>query len=223
MAEEQYQASIKRIEEEGHERLGLMTSWAFQDDPKRLTFTFARYKFVAKMLAGQEDVLEVGCGEAFVSRVVRQSVGRLTGIDIDPAFVKDAQSVTSPKWPIEVRQHDIVEAPMERRFDAAYSLDVMEHIAEEREGDYLANICRSLKRQSPLIIGMPSLESQDYASPQSKAGHVNCKTEAGLKASLAPYFENVFLFGMNDETLHTGYGKMAHYRLALCCGQKQDL
>jgi hypothetical protein len=33
---------------------------------------------------------------------------------------------------------------------------------------------------------------------------------------LTPHFSNVFMFGMNDETLHTGYGPMCHYRLAVC-------
>jgi len=26
---------------------------------------------------------------------------------------------------------------------------------------------------------------------------------------------------MNDEVVHTGYHKMAHYLLALCCGKKR--
>jgi hypothetical protein len=67
------------------------------------------------------------------------------------------------------------------------------------------------------IVGMPSLESQVYASEGSKALHVNCKTEQGLRDSLQQYFANVFMFGMNDETLHTGFGALCHYRLAICC------
>ena len=47
-------------------------------------FMLSRYKFVAKMLAGLEHVLEIGCGDAFGTRIVTQAVKRVTGIDFDP-------------------------------------------------------------------------------------------------------------------------------------------
>lgn len=37
---------------------------------------------------------------------------------------------------------------------------------------------------------------------------------------MLPHFHNVFMFSMNDEVVHTGYGKMSHYNIALCCGSK---
>src|SRR6185369_17478822 len=119
--EKQYQRSIKQVLSRGAERLGLMTTWAYHDDPKRLTFTFARYKFVAKMLAGCEHVLEAGCGDAFISRVVRQAVKRLTAVDFDQSFVDDANSHQSERWPIECFQHDLLEGPVPGSFDGIYS------------------------------------------------------------------------------------------------------
>jgi hypothetical protein len=71
-----------------------------------------------------------------------------------------------------------------------------------------------------LIVGMPSLQSQGYASPQSKIGHINCKDQNDFAALMRRYFHNVFMFSMNDEVVHTGYGPMSHYNLALCCGKK---
>ncbi|HEV8694162.1 MAG TPA: hypothetical protein VGQ93_08285, partial [Lysobacter sp.] len=59
--ERQYQDPIREVKARGQESLGLMTSWAYRDDPKRLAFTFSRYKFVAKMLSGRKHALEVGC------------------------------------------------------------------------------------------------------------------------------------------------------------------
>jgi hypothetical protein len=41
-----------------------------------------------------------------------------------------------------------------------------------------------------------------------------------LKMLLELYFHNVFIFSMNDEVVHTGYYKMAHYLLALCVGKR---
>ncbi len=79
----------------------------------------------------------------------------------------------------------------------------------------------SLKSSGALIVGMPSLESQVHASPQSKAGQVNYKTGTALKDLFQEYFGNVFLFSMNDEVIHTGFTPMAHYFLVLCCGKKE--
>lgn len=219
--ETQYQPSIDIADEVGQASLGLMINQAWHDDPKRLTFTFARYKFVAKMLGGKARVLEVGCGDGFVSRVVLQDVGDLVAVDFDPVFIDDVNQRMTDKWRFEARVHDILAEPVAPGgFDAAFSLDVMEHILPKDEDAYLTNIAASLGEHGVFIAGMPSLESQEYASPPSKAGHVNCKTAPDLKAALERHFHNVFLFSMNDEVVHTGFHKMAHYIFAMGVGRR---
>lgn len=218
--EKQYQDSIKAVLEQGHQRLGLMTTWAFQDDPKRLTFTFARYKFVSKMLSGRRNVLEVGCGDGFVSRVVRQEVGALTGVDFDPSLIEDATSNRSERWPIDFAWHDMLKGPVPGQFDGAYALDVLEHIPAEIEDTFLRNMIAPVSEHGVVILGMPSLQSQPYASKQSKEGHVNCKDQRDFKRLMEHYFHTVFAFSMNDEVLHTGYHAMAHYNLVVCCAKK---
>ncbi len=218
--EAQYQPAIQLIRTRGFERLGLASSWAYLDDPKQLTFTFARYKFVAKMLSGCRHVLEVGCGDAFFSRVVRQGVERLTAVDFDPSLVEDARARQSDRWPIEIRMHDMMEGPVEWSFDGAYSLDVLEHIVPSNEDKFLRNIVASLEQHATLIVGTPSLQSQTYASAHSKLGHVNCKDQGELKRVMRNYFHNVYAFSMNDEVVHTGYHGMSHYNLVLCCGKR---
>jgi 2-polyprenyl-3-methyl-5-hydroxy-6-metoxy-1,4-benzoquinol methylase len=216
----QYQEIIELFRAKGFERLGFVSGWAYLDDPKRLAFTFARYKFVAKMLQGCARVLEVGCGDAFFSRVVRQEIDHLTAIDFDADFVADARERQSERWPIEVRLHDVLDGPVEGVFDGAYSLDVLEHIPAADEDRFVANIVASLSRRGTLIVGMPSLQSQFYASAHSRIGHVNCKDQRDLKRLMQNYFDNVYAFSMNDEVVHTGYHAMAHYNLALCCGKR---
>ena len=211
---------LKYRRRRGLETMGLMASQAWYDDPKRLAFTLSRYKFVAKMLAGSEHVLEVGCADAFGTRVVVQEVKKLTAVDFDPLFVDDTNSRMSDRWKFECRVHDMLAGPVAGQFDGAYALDVLEHIVPENEERFLRNISSSLTPRGVMIIGMPSLESQPYASALSKEGHVNCKTMPDLKAVMQGYFHNVFMFSMNDEVVHTGYHKMAHYLFALCCGKK---
>jgi hypothetical protein len=165
------------------------------------------------MLTGFPRVLEIGCGDCTGAGVVEPVVGEWHGLD--NAFMVNA---TGRK--LNTHFHDIVERPIaaEEPFDAAYMLDVLEHIKPADEDKALINITRSLHPHGTLIVGTPSAESQVYASPLSKQHHVNCKTEDELRFTLKRHFESVFMFGMNDETLHTGFGPMTHYRLAIACG-----
>jgi 2-polyprenyl-3-methyl-5-hydroxy-6-metoxy-1,4-benzoquinol methylase len=215
--EAQYQACIDDSEEHGFERLGLQSSESWRKDPRHLVFNLARYKFVAKMLSGRQRVLEIGCGDAFGTRIVRQEVDSLKAIDFDPVFIADATARASGQWSLDVAVHDLREGPVPGRFDAIYALDVLEHIPAKEECVFLRTLLRSLEPTGVVIIGMPSLESQAYASEISKKGHVNCKSMPDLRILLETYFHNVFTFCMNDEVVHTGYHKMAHYLFALCC------
>jgi SAM-dependent methyltransferase len=218
--ERQYQAHVALRDSQGLSRLGLRANATWHTDPKRLGIVLARYKFVAKMLSGKKHVLEVGCGDAWASRVVRQEVESLVGIDFDPVFIEDARAGLQPPWDFELRVHDILERPVVGPFDAAYALDVIEHIPVREEDRFIANVTASLDSPGVAIVGMPSLESQPYASPLSKEGHVNCKSAPDLKRLMLRHFHEVFIFSMNDEVVHTGFYPLAHYLFALCVGKR---
>jgi 2-polyprenyl-3-methyl-5-hydroxy-6-metoxy-1,4-benzoquinol methylase len=218
--EPQYSIVFDVVEKHGVTRLGLMVNESWNQDPRRTLFTLSRYKFVAKMLSGRKRVLEIGCADAFGTRLVQQEVGRVTAVDFDPVFVEDAISRIDPAWPMDCRVHDMLSGPVEGSFDGIYSLDVLEHIPPEHEATFMTNLVASLEPVGAAIIGIPSLESQAHASPQSKAGHVNCKSGKAFKAFLERFFDNVFVFSMNDEVVHTGFYPMAHYLISVCCGRK---
>lgn len=215
--EPQYQDAFELASKQGLTSLGLMTNQVWHDDPRRLAIVLARYKFVSKMLSGAQDVLEVGCADAFGTRIVQQEVGMVTALDFDPAFIADIERRKDPAWPLETAVHDMLDGPVRGDFDAAYSLDVLEHVDRSNETAFVGNLARSLTQHGVLIIGSPSLSSQAYASPASKEGHINCKSAENLKALLQGFFRNVFIFSMNDEVVHTGFYPMAHYYFALCC------
>ena len=218
--EPQYEILLDLKKRKGINKLGLMMNEVWDGDPRRLAFVLSRYKFIAKMLEGTENVLEVGCGDAWPARIVKQTVKKLTVSDFDPIFIEDAKRRDDPDWPISYLLHDMTKGPVEKRYDAIYSVDVLEHIDPKDEDSFLFNICKSLKPNGIAIIGIPSIESQEYASPASKEGHVNCKTGKDFKQCMSAYFKHSFLFSMNDEVVHTGFDKMAHYLFILCCGVK---
>ena len=218
--EPQYQHSLELVKDSGPASLGLMTNQAWHDDPRHLVFTLSRYKFVAKMLADRNHVLEVGCGDAFGTRIVTQAVRQLTATDFDPVFVADVNRRMDPQWRFDCKAHDMLSGPFPGQYDGAYALDVIEHIQPKDEMAFVSNIVKSLTQEGVLLLGCPTLQSQAYASPPSKAGHVNCKTGDTMRALLGQFFHNVFVFSMNDEVVHTGYTPMAHYLIGVACTRK---
>ena len=219
--EHQYD-EISTLEEEVRvASLGRMRNFDWHNDPRRLLFTLARYKFVSKMFDGYETVLEIGCGDAFATRIVQQTVKKVTATDFDPIFIEEIHDRRQHKWELDAHVHNMVLEPTKQSFDGIFSLDVLEHVQQSDEDAFLKNTCLSLKSHGALIIGMPSLESQTYASEASKIGHVNCKTGTDLRDLMKKYFHSVFMFSMNDEVVHTGFFPMAHYLFAVCCNKKQ--
>lgn len=188
-----------------------MTAYNWSADPRRLAFQAARYLFVAKMLEGKMRVLEVGCADGQGARIVRQHVGSLMAIDSDARSIAEAERLMSPRWPVEFRVGDVLKGALPR-MDAVYCLDLFEHIAAESQ------LLTALHAIAPVcIIGTPSLESQAYASEISKAGHVNCVTKSGLRKRMCHHWRHVFMFGMNDNTLHCGFDEMTHYLFGIGC------
>lgn len=192
-----------------------------RNDPKHLAFTLARYKFAAKMLTGSKRVLEIGCADAFASILVRQVVGYMRAIDEDHGIIDAAIAHAIPEWPIDFVWANFMETDVTADgFDGIVCLDVLEHISPSDENRFLSRLVSHMTESGVAVIGSPTLQGQAYASPTSKIGHINCKDQKAMRETFGRYFRNVFMFSMNDEVVHTGFGPMAHYNIALCCGPR---
>ena len=204
----------------GIAQLGPWRNHDWQVDPKRFAFTFSRYKFVAKMFEGFEHVLEVGCGDAFATRLVQQTAKNVVVSDFNKILIDDILSRQQSNWHLDARVNDMTQNPIREEFDGVFCLDVLEHIDKKDEDAFVKNICLSLQDHGSAIFGMPSLESQKFAPERSKEGHINCKTGEDLRTFLKKSFHSVFLFSMNDEVVHTGFFPMSHYLIAVCADKK---
>ena len=120
--EPQYQFEVDMALRNGIARLGIMSNQRWRDDPRGLLFILARYKFVAKMLSGKNRVVEIGCADAFGTRVVQQEVRSVTASDFDPVFIADARSrMAAEGWQCETVVHDILSGPVPGRAAAGRS------------------------------------------------------------------------------------------------------
>jgi 2-polyprenyl-3-methyl-5-hydroxy-6-metoxy-1,4-benzoquinol methylase len=218
--EPQYSIYFDIEKKVGKATLGLSSNSIWNTDSSRLTFVLSRYKFVSRMFSGFKQVLEIGSGDGFASKIVADRVENLTISDVDPIFVQEAKVVNRNQQNITFEHINYVEDYLKNSYDGIFALDVFEHISPDDETKFLENILKSLSSCGVLILGMPSLESQIHASPASKDGHVNCKSGEDFRSSLLTYFHNVFIFSMNDEVLHTGFHAMSHYLFALAANPK---
>jgi len=201
--------------------LGRASSNAFASDPKMIGFMAARYKFVAKMLEGCKSALEIGCGDGFGAPVVAQSVGQLLCTDIDEATLKDNAQRLSFVRNLRFEYFDFRERGYPTQVEAAYCVDVIEHVFAQEEEAFMRHLAASVLPQGVAVVGTPNQTADRYASENSRKGHINLKDHKSLRALLETHFHRAFLFSMNDEVLHTGFYPMAHYLWGLCVGPKR--
>lgn len=202
--------------------LGPYSSFTYRNDPKHLLFTFARYKFCAKLLSGSKRVIEIGCGDAVGAPILLQTIERLHGVDLESSVISDNEKRNEYPGRLTFETADSTNTIANGEFDGLVSLDVIEHIDPKEENRFIRNITRPLTCDAVAIIGTPNISSQQYASDNSRAGHINLKSHDTLKHSLELFFTNVFVFGMNDEMVHTGFSPMCHYLIAVATGKKHE-
>lgn len=187
--------------------------------PRRLLFVFSRYKFAAKLLPQDHSVkvLELGCSEGFPTLLLAENGHHIVAVDFDEAAISHAKK-NIIKNNISFIYDDFI-GKIYGEFKAVVSLDVIEHIETASEDRFMETICSNLEPQGFAVIGTPNITAQEYASEGSKIGHINLYSAERLLALMQKYFHNVFLFGMNDEVVHTGFYPMCHYMIVIGCGK----
>ncbi len=199
--------------------LGWHWSYNILHDPKRLAFVLARYDFAAKMVCHGKRVIELGCSEGIGVPMLSGSAKSYLGVDSDGEALEAARRQRS-RQTIEFIADDFLGTKY-GEFDSVVSLDVIEHIGPRDERGFLETVHMNLGERGACVIGTPNATASVHASEASRKGHVNLFDASRLVSALEEFFHNVFLFGMNDEVVHTGFPAMAHYLIALGCNRRQ--
>lgn len=199
---------------------GPIASYSLLHDPIHMVFVLSRYKFIARMLTGKSKVLEIGCGDAFGTPIVAQFVKNLVAYEIDPRYINSNRMRLAKITNIKFELFNICENIPTERFDAIYSVDVIEHLDKNLTKPFVENSVEALDRNGIFIVGTPNITANRYSSLQSKIQHINLFSHKRLRLLLEKYFANVFMFSMNDEVIHTGFGSTAHYLIGMGVGRK---
>ena len=188
-----------------------------RNSPRHLLFTLSRYKFAARMLPqGRESrVLELGCSEGIGTVILSEGGHNTMAVDADSKAIAHAEKVLN-KPNITFRSGNFIGQSF-GTFDAAVSLDVIEHIDRKDETAFIETIKNNLTSEGMCIIGTPNDSASRYASAASQIGHINMFVAERLTELLRKHFVHVFMFGMNDEVVHTGFYPMCHYLMAIAC------
>jgi hypothetical protein len=203
------------------EILGIKTNQLWRCDPRQLASILARYRFVAKLLSGRNDVGEYGCADAFGTRVVLQEVKQVFVYDRSPALIDDVRRRHCEQWAFEAQVHDIVQNRLPRGHDSIYSLGAIEEVSPENEDLFVRHLRDSLLHdQDILIVGSSTSESTDETRSRSGLGNYP-RTGARIKALMERYFHTVFLFSMVGETVLAGNLAGAQYLFVLCCSKRK--
>ena len=201
-------------------------------DPKRLAFFLSRYKFSAKMLVRCDSIVDVGCGDGMgtVTFAADTKARLIVGIDFDSTLIDHAnncllpcveKSKTNFASRLKFVAHDVLEKEIQidqggSGIEGLACLDVIEHIEQDKEHQFLGRLSACLGDHGVAVIGTPNDNARIYASKESELGHINNYTPERFRSSLEKHFKRVFLFSMNDEIVHTGFDKLAHYLMAVC-------
>lgn len=202
--------------------LGPWTSYSLMYDPKHLAFVLSRYKFVSKLLQGRNRVMEIGSGDGIGLPIVADVVKHVYAVDWDSRLLDGNSRRLQHLKNVSYVMTDLNTTAPDIQVDAAYWIDVIEHLDAATESTVIEHIIDCLPDDGVLITGTPNKTADQYASPQSKALHINLKTIDELRTLMERYFHNVFMFGMNDEVVHTGYAPMCHYIWSLAVGVRRS-
>ena len=215
---------VKRQMEGEPLTLGWKTSATIRTSTHGLLFILARYKFALKMMANRQNlkVLDLGCNEGIGDLMILQNCHceQVVGVDFDEDAIRWANDNLKQEGLSFVQGDFMGMEVFPQGGDCVVSLDVIEHISVEQEDMYFQTVCRNLKDDGFAVIGTPNVTMMPYANPVNKIAHINNYDQKRLYDAMSRYFENVFVFGMNDEVLHTGMYPMTCYIMALGCGKK---
>jgi 2-polyprenyl-3-methyl-5-hydroxy-6-metoxy-1,4-benzoquinol methylase len=201
----------------GNGRVVMGRRWSSRiySDPACLPGVLSRYKFTARLATRGKRVLELGCGEGVGSRLLAEFAQSYIGIDADEEAVATARrNLTDAKYTFLAGNF------LGRclgAYDTVVSLDLLQHLDPAEEPVFFDTCHANLGADGVCVVGLPN------PAPASPDIPLNRFDDGRLKTTLQRYFHNVFLFGLNEELVHTGLLSRADFLIAVGVYKRGDV
>jgi hypothetical protein len=196
--------------------LGAQTGKTWNKGPRQLSRLMTHYRFIAKLLANQNDIAEVGY--EFATRIVLRDAKKVAAYDSNSEIIEDVDHDNGVDWELHRSGHDILKGPLPQHHDAIFSLDTIKLVSPNMEDDFIRHLRDSLRYDhSILIIG-----SQLIATPDriSNAQPVFQRSVATLRSTLEKHFHVVLWFSIVDDVALPGVMPTADHLFCVCCCKK---
>lgn len=189
-------------------------------NPLMATIKFARYKFIAKLISPNDNVLDVGCNDGISSNFYSKYAKSVTGVDVDLEFIKEAQNSYEK---IKFIHDDVFNFSTKNKFDVIVMLDFIEHFSEKDGEEIVNKYSDYLTKNGIMIIGTPNNQFYKYRGEGSKKAHIFEYNPENFNLLLNKYFNRTIFFSMNDEIIHTGNPNLAWFLFGIGINPKKGI
>ncbi len=110
-----------------------------------------RFSTIIHLTGKLGEILDLGCADGFYSKAIACSRNRVTGVDINTAFLDETSIDDNPRFIAA----DATNLPFNNNhFDTVICVDMLEHVAQD--GLVIKEIHRILKPRGQLVISVPN-------------------------------------------------------------------
>ena len=111
-----------------------------------------RVKSIVELIGSGKKVLDVGCGNGEIDKLLIENNNEVNGIDISETCVRKAKEVGVSAVICDLENEDF---PFEDKFDVILAAEIIEHVIDTDR--FLQKIASSLKSDGELVLTTPNL------------------------------------------------------------------
>lgn len=146
-------------------------------------------------LVRDKAVLDIACGEGYGAALLAKTAKNVVGVDISRECIDHATKTYFAQYPnIRFLEGDVEHIPAaDNAFDVVVSFETIEHVSEEGQQRFLAEVKRVLKKNGLFIVSTPDKENYSDRYAHDNPFHVHELTRTGFVQLIAGYFNNAQL------------------------------
>ncbi|HIH96833.1 MAG TPA: methyltransferase domain-containing protein [Thermoplasmata archaeon] len=148
-----------------------------------------RAEIGSRCLDSADVILDIGCGEGYITNILKDKCKKIIGID----YSQEAVDISINKFSLECYHMNCTSLKFESEvFDKVLCFEVLEHLTSLQAQKTLSEIHRVLKSDG-LVIGSTPIRTTSVSTP-STYSHIYEHSKQELEALLNKFFIEVKIF-----------------------------